>query len=48
MDMRGFYHNEYQTYVYMSLSNMDELYQGLELGLEANITMIYLSLSLAI
>ncbi|MDD3629496.1 MAG: hypothetical protein PHF55_00510 [Bacteroidales bacterium] len=37
MDMRGFYHDEYQTYVYMSLSNMDELYQGLELGLEANI-----------
>lgn len=37
-DMKTFYHDEYQTYVYMSLNGIDQINQGIEIGLDAKLT----------
>jgi hypothetical protein len=35
---RSFYHDEYRTFVNYMMNNMDQIYMGLELGFESNIS----------
>lgn len=34
VDLLSFYHDEYQTYVYMNLTGINRVYQGVEFGME--------------
>jgi len=37
-DLFGFYHDEYRTYVYMTMTDIDRMHQGVEAGVEVKAT----------